>query len=191
MSMKDIKGTKTEANLQEAFAGESMARNKYDFFGAQAKKDGYVQIQNIFFETARQEHQHAKLWFRFLNGGKIPATAEALTMAAEGENFEWTDMYQRMEKEAREEGFDEIADRFKHVGEVEREHERRYLALLETVKNDTVFKRDHDVRWKCNNCGYIYVGKEAPEKCPACLHPQAHFEVQAEAYAQDNSDIVK
>lgn len=191
MSMKDIKGTKTEANLQEAFAGESMARNKYDFFGAQAKKDGYVQIQNIFFETARQEHQHAKLWFRFLNGGKIPATAEALTMAAEGENFEWTDMYQRMEQEAREEGFDEIADRFKHVGEVEREHERRYLALLETVKNDTVFKRDHDVRWKCNNCGYIYVGKEAPEKCPACLHPQAHFEVQAEAYAQDNSDIVK
>ena len=189
--MKDIKGTKTEANLQEAFAGESMARNKYDFFGAQAKKDGYVQIQNIFFETARQEHQHAKLWFRFLNGGKIPATAEALTMAAEGENFEWTDMYQRMEKEAREEGFDEIADRFKHVGEVEREHARRYLALLETVKNDTVFKRDHDVRWKCNNCGYIYVGKEAPEKCPACLHPQAHFEVQAEAYAQDNSDIVK
>ncbi len=187
--MKDLKGTKTEKNLQDAFAGESMARNKYDYYGKQAKKDGYVQIQNIFFETALNEHEHAKLWFRYLNGGKIPATAQALKDAAAGENYEWTDMYKRMAEEAREEGFDEIADRFEHVGEVEREHEKRYLALLESVENGTVFKRDNVVRWKCNNCGYIFEGEEAPKVCPACLHPQAHFQVDVPAYAQDDSKI--
>lgn len=187
--MKDLKGTKTEKNLLDAFAGESMARNKYDYFAAQAKKDGYVQIQNIFHETALNEHQHAKLWFRYLHEGKIPTTAEALKMAAEGENYEWTDMYKKMAEEAREEGFDEIADRFEHVGEVEREHEKRYLKLLETVENGTVFKRENVVLWKCNNCGYLFEGEEAPKVCPACLHPQAHFEVYEDTYAQDNSQV--
>ncbi len=188
--MKDLKGTKTEKNLMDAFAGESMARNKYDYYAAQAKKDGYVQIQNIFQETALNEHQHAKLWFRYLHEGKIPSTEVNLKDAAAGENYEWTDMYKTMAQEAREEGFDEIADRFEHVGEVEKEHEKRYLALLETVENGTVFKRDTTVRWKCNNCGYIYEGEEAPKVCPACLHPQAHFLVAVESYAQDGSKVV-
>lgn len=174
--MKDLKGTKTEKNLNEAFAGESMARNKYDYYSAQAKKDGYVQISNIFAETARNEKEHAKLWFKYLHDGCVPETAVNLKDAAAGENYEWTDMYKRMAAEAREEGFDEIADRFEHVGDVEEKHEERYLALLANIDNGTVFKKDHSIQWKCDNCGYIYEGEEAPMVCPACLHPQAHFE---------------
>lgn len=188
--MKDIKGTKTEKNLETAFAGESMARNKYDYYASQAKKGGYVQISKIFEENALNEHQHAKLWFRYLHGGKLPETVEALKDAAAGEHYEWTEMYTKMAEEAREEGFDEIADRFEHVGYVEKEHEKRYLALLETIENGKVFKRDSVVRWKCNNCGYIYEGEEAPKVCPACLHPQAHFEVNVESYAQENSEVL-
>lgn len=176
--MKDLKGTKTEKNLQDAFAGESQARNKYDYYAAQAKKEGYVQIQNIFHETALNEHEHAKLWFRYLNGGTIPCTSDALKDAAAGENYEWTDMYKRMAEEAREEGFDEIADRFEHIGAVEAQHEARYLALLANVEGGKVFKKDAAVEWKCNNCGYIAEAEEAPKVCPACLHPQAHFEVR-------------
>lgn len=176
--MKDLKGTKTEANLNEAFAGESMARNKYDYYASKAKENGYVQISNIFSETARNEKEHAKLWFKYLHGGAVPETPENLKDAAAGENYEWTDMYKRMEKEAREEGFDEIADRFKHVGDVEQKHEERYLALLANIENDTVFatRESATIEWKCDNCGYIAEGAEAPKVCPACLHPLAHFE---------------
>lgn len=176
--MKSLEGTKTEKNLLEAFAGESMARNKYDYYASQAKKDGYVQIQNIFEETARNEKEHAKLWFKFLHGNTVPETAVNLKDAAAGEHFEWTEMYKRMAEEAREEGFDVIADRFEHVGEVEARHEKRYLALLANIENDRVFKRDETVLWKCNNCGYIFEGAEAPKVCPACLHPQAFFQVE-------------
>lgn len=177
--MKDIKGTKTEANLKEAFAGESQARNKYDYYASKAKENGYVQIANIFTETALNEKEHAKLWFKYLNGGAVPETAQNLKDAAAGENFEWTDMYKRMAAEAREEGFDEIADRFEHVGDVEQKHEERYLALLANIDNGSVFKKDSSIEWKCNNCGYIAEGEEAPKVCPACLHPQAHFEQRA------------
>ncbi len=180
--MKDLKGTKTEKNLMDAFAGESQARNKYDYYAAQAKKDGYVQIQKIFEETALNEKEHAKLWFRYLHNNTMPTTTENLKDAAAGENYEWTDMYKRMSEEAKEEGFDEIAERMMHIGEVEAAHEKRYLALLANIDNGTVFKKSEVVKWKCNNCGYIAEGEEAPKLCPACLHPQAHFEVLAENY---------
>ncbi|MCI8327821.1 MAG: rubrerythrin family protein [Lachnospiraceae bacterium] len=178
----NLKGTKTEANLQTAFAGESQARNKYTYFASKAKKDGYVQIANIFEETAANEKEHAKMWYKLLNGGSVGSTIENLEAAAEGENFEWTDMYATFAKEAKEEGFDEIAALFEGVAAIEKEHEERYRKLLANVKGDMVFSKDGDVVWQCANCGHICVGKKAPEVCPVCDHPQAHFQVKAENY---------
>ena len=180
--MKELKGTKTERNLQEAFAGESQARNKYTFFASRAKKDGYVQISKIFEETAANEKEHAELWYKYLNGGKISSTPENLEAAADGENFEWTDMYERMAREAREEGFDEIAEKFEGVAKIEKEHEERYRKLLDNIRKECVFSRDNDVIWQCSNCGHIVIGKRAPEECPVCNHAQAYFQVKAENY---------
>ena len=180
--MKDLKGTKTEKNLQEAFAGESMARNKYTYFASKAKKDGYVQIAALFEETAKNEQEHAKLWYKYLNGNKINGTAQNLKDAAEGENFEWTNMYDRMAKEAREEGFDEIADQFEGVAAIEKHHEERYLKLLKNVEEKQVFSKDGDCIWQCSNCGHIVVGKQAPEVCPVCNHPQSYFQIEARNY---------
>ena len=179
--MANLKGSKTEANLQTAFAGESMAHTKYLYFASKAKKDGYVQISKIFEETAGNEKEHAKIWFKLLNDG-IGPTTENPKAAAEGENYEWTDMYATFAKEAREEGFDDIAFLFEQVGAIEKEHEARYLKLLSNVENKIVFSRDGDCIWKCSNCGHIVVGKEAPEVCPVCAHPQAYFEIKAENY---------
>ena len=180
--MKDLKGTKTEKNLQEAFAGESMARNKYSYWASKAKKDGYQQIAAIFEETAANEKEHAKMWFKLLEGGQIKSTEENLTAAAKGENFEWTNMYERMAKEAEEEGFTEIAEKFRGVAAIEKAHEERYLKLLENVKEGLVFSRDEDKIWQCRNCGHIVIGKQAPEECPICNHPQSYFEIKAENY---------
>ncbi len=178
--MKELKGTKTEKNLWEAFAGESQARNKYTYFASKAKKDGYVQIAKIFEETAANEKEHAEIWFKLLNG--IGSTAENLKHAAEGENYEWTDMYSSMAKDAREEGFDHIAFLFEQVAKIEKEHEERYLKLLANVEGGLVFSRDGDMIWKCSNCGHIHVGRKAPEMCPVCAHPQAYFELKCENY---------
>ena len=178
----ELKGSKTEKNLMEAFAGESQARNKYTYFASKAKKEGYEQIAAIFQETADNEKEHAKLWFKLLNGGDIPSTEENLKAAAEGENYEWTDMYDRMAKEAKEEGFDKIAYLFEQVGKIEKEHEARYLKLLENVEEGLVFSRDDERIWKCRNCGHIVVGKYAPEVCPVCNHPKSFFEIKAENY---------
>lgn len=178
----NLKGTKTEANLQTAFAGESMARNKYTYFASKAKKDGYVQIANIFEETAANEKEHAKMWYKLLNGGAVGSTIENLKTAAEGENYEWTDMYDQFAKEAREEGFDDIAALFEGVAAIEKEHEERYRKLLANIEGDLVFSKDGDVIWQCSNCGHICVGKKAPEVCPVCNHPQAYFQVKAENY---------
>ena len=178
----DLKGTKTEKNLMEAFAGESQARNKYTYFASKAKKEGYEQIAAIFQETADNEKEHAKMWFKLLNGGDIPTTAENLKAAANGENFEWTDMYERMAKEAKEEGFDRIAYLFEAVGKIEKEHEERYRKLLENVKDGKVFEAGEVKIWKCRNCGHIVVGTKAPEVCPVCSHPKAYFEIKAENY---------
>jgi rubrerythrin len=176
----ELKGSKTEQNLLTAFAGESQARNKYTYFASVAKKEGYEQISAIFQETADNEKEHAELWFKFLNGiGDTPANLQA---AADGEHYEWTDMYAEMEKDAREEGFPEIADFFKEVAEVEEQHEKRYLALLKNLKEGKVFKRDKEVKWKCRNCGYIHTGTEAPERCPACDHPQSYYELWTQPY---------
>ena len=172
----ELKGTKTEKNLMDAFAGESMARNKYTYFASKAKKEGYEQIAAIFEETAQNEKEHAKLWFKYLNGGEVGTTAENLEAAASGENYEWTDMYDRMAKEAREEGFNEIAMRFEMVGAIEKEHEKRYLKLLKNVEDEVVFSREGDTIWQCRNCGHIVVGKKAPDVCPVCAHPQSFFE---------------
>ena len=180
--MKDLKGTKTEKKSQEAFAGESQARNKYTYFASKAKKEGYVQIAKIFEETAANEKEHAEIWFKYLNGGAIPTTLENLAAAAEGENYEYTDMYARMAKEAREEGFTEIAIRFEMVAKIEKAHEERYLKLLQNVKDGIVFSRDGDVIWQCSNCGHIVIGKKAPEICPVCSHPKAYFEIKADNY---------
>ena len=180
--MKELKGTKTEKNLQEAFAGESMARNKYTYFASKAKKDGYVQIASIFEETAANEKEHAKMWYKLLNGGKVSDTVQNLADAANGENFEWTDMYARMAREAREEGFDEIAEKFEGVAAIEKEHEERYRKLLKNIQAEVVFSRDGDVIWQCANCGHIVVGKKAPEVCPVCDHPQAYFQLKPENY---------
>lgn len=180
--MKDLKGTKTEQNLMTAFAGESQARNKYTYFASKAKKDGYVQIAKIFEETADNEKEHAKLWFKLLEGGSVKDTISNLKAAAEGENFEWTDMYASFAREAREEGFDHIAALFEGVAAIEKEHEERYRKLLKRVEGDVVFSRDGDVIWQCSNCGHICVGKKAPEVCPVCAHPQAYFQVKAENY---------
>lgn len=180
--MKSLKGTKTEKNLQEAFAGESQARNKYTYFASKAKKDGYVQISKIFEETAANEKEHAELWYKYLNGGKVSDTITNLEDAANGENFEWTDMYKRMAQEAREEGFDEIADKFEGVAAIEKEHEERYRKLLDNIKKERVFSKDNDVIWQCSNCGHIVIGKRAPEECPVCNHAQAYFQVKATNY---------
>ena len=177
----NLKGTKTEANLLAAFAGESQARNKYTYYASKAKKDGYVQIANIFEETAANEKEHAKIWFKLLHDG-IPSTVENLKDAAEGENYEWTDMYAGFAKEAREEGFEHIAVLFEKVGEIEKEHEERYKKLLANIEGDLVFSKDGDCVWQCINCGHIVIGKKAPEVCPVCAHPQSYFQVKADNY---------
>ncbi|MEE1530953.1 MAG: rubrerythrin family protein [Clostridia bacterium] len=178
----ELKGSKTEKNLMDAFAGESQARNKYTYFASKAKKEGYEQIAAIFQETADNEKEHAKLWFKLLCGGDIPTTAQNLADAAAGENFEWTDMYDRMAKEAKEEGFDHIAFLFEEVGKIEKEHEARYKKLLENVQDGKVFEAGEIKIWKCRNCGHIVVGTKAPAVCPVCAHPQAYFEIKAENY---------
>jgi len=177
----NLKGSKTEANLMAAFAGESMARNKYDYYASKAKKDGYVQIAELFEETARNEKEHAKLWFKLLHDGIGPTDAN-LQDAADGENYEWTDMYAGFAKVAEEEGFTEIARLFRGVAAIEKEHEERYLKLLANVKGGVVFSRDGDAIWHCGNCGHIVIAKEAPEICPVCDHPQSYFRIKAENY---------
>lgn len=180
--MKDLKGTKTEANLMAAFAGESQARNKYTYYSSKAKKEGFVQISNIFAETAANEKEHAEIWFKLLHGGDVPTTAENLKDAANGENYEWTDMYAGFAKTAKEEGFDQIAYLFEAVGKIEKHHEERYLKLLDNVESEKVFGREDAVVWICTNCGHLHIGKEPPKVCPVCTHPQAYFEIMAENY---------
>ena len=177
----ELKGSRTEANLKTAFAGESEARNKYTYFASKARKDGYVQIGNIFEETADNEKEHAKLWFKYLTGG-VGTTEENLLNAAEGEYYEWTDMYAGFAKTAHEEGFEDIARTFEGVAAIEKTHEERYRRLLQNVKEGLVFSKDGDMVWQCSNCGHIVVGKKAPEICPVCQHPQAYFQVKAENY---------
>ena len=178
----ELKGSKTEKNLMEAFAGESQARNKYTYFASKAKKEGYEQIAAIFQETADNEKEHAKMWFKLLNGGEIGTTEENLQAAADGENYEWTDMYAEFAKTAKEEGFTRIAYLFEEVAKIEKEHEERYLKLLNNVKNGKVFEAGEVKIWKCRNCGHIVVGTSAPEVCPVCNHPKAYFEIKAENY---------
>lgn len=180
--MKSLKGTKTEKNLEEAFAGESMARNKYTYFASKARKDGYQQIAAIFEETAGNEKEHAKLLFKYLNGGEISDTMTNLEAAAAGENYEWTNMYDRMAREAEEEGFPEIAFKMRGVAAIEKHHEERYRRLLENIREGIVFSRDGDRMWLCRNCGHIHFGKKAPEICPVCNHPQSFFEINPENY---------
>ena len=178
----ELKGSQTEKNLMAAFSGESEARNKYTYFASKARKEGYEQIAAIFEETALNEKEHAKIWFKLLNGGEIPSTLENLNAAAAGENYEWTDMYDGFAKTAKEEGFDRIAYLFEAVGQIEKEHEARYKKLIENLQDGLVFSRDGDKIWKCRNCGHIVIGKEAPAVCPVCNHPQSYFEIKAENY---------
>ena len=178
----ELKGSKTEQNLMTAFAGESQARNKYTFYASKAKKDGYEQIASIFEETAQNEKEHAKMWFKLLHNGAIPSTEENLLDAANGENYEWTDMYDSFAKTAEEEGFNHIAFLFKEVGKIEKEHEERYRKLLKNVEDKLVFTKDGDSIWQCRNCGHIVIGKSAPEVCPVCNHPQSYFEIKKENY---------
>ena len=180
--MKELKGTKTEKNLMEAFAGESQAHTKYLYYASKAKKEGYVQISNLFIETALNEKEHAKLWFKYLHGGEVPATTHNLEDATNGENFEWTDMYERMAKEAEEEGFNEIAAKMRMVGAIEKHHEERYRQLLKNINDEIVFSREGDVIWQCSNCGHIVIGKKAPKICPVCNHPQSYFQIEARNY---------
>lgn len=180
--MKDLKGSKTEANLLAAFAGESQARNKYTYYASKARKDGYVQIAEIFEETANNEKEHAKIWFKILKGGEIPDTATNLQDGVDGENYEWTDMYDGFAKTAEEEGFSELAAKFRMVAEIEKHHEERYRALLHNVEAQEVFKKSEVKVWECRNCGHIVVGTKAPEVCPVCAHPQSYFELHAENY---------
>ena len=180
--MENIKGTKTEANLKAAFAGESQAFTKYSYYASKAKKDGYVQIGQLFEETAANEKEHAKIWFKLLHDGVVPSTEVNLFDAAEGENYEWTDMYATFAKEAKEEGFDRIAALFTLVGKIEKTHEERYRKLLSNIKEGVVFSKDGDMVWECSNCGHIVVGKKAPEVCPVCAHPQSYFRIHAENY---------
>ncbi len=180
--MAELKGSQTEKNLQAAFAGESQARNKYSYYASKAKKEGYVQIAALFEETANNEKEHAKIWFKELHGGEVPDTATNLADAAAGENYEWTDMYKQFEETARAEGFHRIAALFKMVGAIEKEHEERYLKLLANVKDGLVFSRDGDQVWQCANCGHVVIGKKAPEICPVCAHPKAYFQIKAENY---------
>ena len=177
-----LKGTKTERNLWTAFAGESQARNKYTYYASQAKKDGFVQISKIFEETANNEKEHAKIWFKYLHEGKIPETIVNLKDAAEGENYEWTDMYATFAKEAREEGFTELAVLFEMVAKIEKEHEERYRKLLANIENGEVFKRAGENTWECSNCGHVYIGESAPQLCPVCKHPQSYFFLKAKNY---------
>ena len=178
----ELKGSKTEKNLMEAFAGESQARNKYTYFASKAKKEGYEQIAAFFEETAGNEKEHAKMWFKYLNGGEVPTTVENLKAAAAGENFEWTDMYARMAAEAKEEGFTEIARKFELVGKIEKTHEERYRALLANIENSEVFTKPVEKVWVCRNCGHIHIGPSAPALCPTCNHPQSYFEIKNENY---------
>ncbi len=180
--MKDLKGSKTEANLMTAFAGESQARNKYTYYASKAKKEGYEQIAAIFEETAGNEKEHAKMWFKLLCGGEVPDTITNLNDAINGENHEWTEMYADFAKEAEEEGFSEIARLFKAVGAIEKEHEERYNKLLQNIKNETVFNKEESVVWVCRNCGHVHVGKVAPKVCPTCNHPQSYFEMKSTNY---------
>ncbi len=180
--MKPLQGTKTEANLMTAFAGESQARNKYTYYASKARKEGYVQIAKLFEETAANEKEHAKIWFKLLHGSTIPSTIENLKDAAEGENYEWTDMYKTMAEEAKAEGFDHIAYLFEGVGKVEKDHEERYRKLLANVEGGLVFSRDGDMIWECSNCGHVVIGQKAPQMCPICEHPQAYFMIKAENY---------
>jgi rubrerythrin len=180
--MNELKGTKTEKNLNDAFAGECKARVKYEYYASQAKKDGYEQMAEIFLESSNNEKEHAKLWFKQLHGGKVPATLENLNDAAGGENYEHQEMYAKMAADAREEGFLEIAEMFEGVGEIEEEHEKRYRKLIKNIEEGLVFKGDGVTVWKCRNCGHIHIGEEAPEVCPVCKHPQGYFEISAENY---------
>ena len=178
----DLKDSKTYQNLMTAFAGESQARNKYTYYASKAKKEGFNQIAEIFEETANNEKEHAKMWFKLLNGGAVPSTKENLKAAAEGENYEWTDMYDSFAKEAEEEGFKEIANKFRLVAAIEKEHEERYLKLLNNIASERVFDKEDTTVWVCRNCGYVHVGKTAPKVCPACNHPQAYFEMRSTNY---------
>ena len=178
----ELKGSKTEANLMAAFAGESQARNKYTYYASKAKKDGYEQIAAIFEETANNEKEHAKMWFKELHGGDVPTTTENLKEAADGENYEWTDMYENFAKEAEEEGFTQIAAKFRMVAAIEKHHEERYRKLLKNIEDEVVFSKDEDCIWICRNCGHIVVGKKAPKVCPVCAHPQSYFELKSENY---------
>ena len=178
----ELKGSKTEANLLKAFAGESQARNKYTYFASKAKKDGYEQIAAIFEETANNEKEHAKMWYKELHGGAIPDTIANLNEAADGENYEWTDMYAEFAKVAEEEGFKELAYKFRAVAAIEKTHEERYRALLNNVEMNTVFEKAGEAMWECRNCGHIVVGKRAPEMCPVCAHPKSYFEIRKENY---------
>ena len=178
----ELKGSKTEANLMAAFAGESQARNKYTYYASKAKKEGYEQIAAIFEETANNEKEHAKMWFKLLHDGAVPSTVDNLKDAANGENYEWTDMYAEFAKTAKEEGFDRIAYLFEAVAKIEKEHEERYAKLLENINTDEVFKKTGVRIWKCRNCGHIHVGESAPKVCPVCEHPQSYFEIKAENY---------
>ncbi|MBR6411562.1 MAG: rubrerythrin family protein [Alphaproteobacteria bacterium] len=180
--MAELKGTQTEKNLMTAFAGESQARNKYTYYASKAKKEGYVQISKIFEETAANEKEHAEIWFKLLHGGNMPDTVANLEDAANGENYEWTDMYAGFAKTAKEEGFTQIAALFELVGKIEKDHEERYRKLLKNIKDGIVFSRDGDMVWQCSNCGHIVIGKKAPEVCPVCAHAKAYFQIKAENY---------
>ncbi len=177
-----LKGSKTEQNLMTAFAGESQARNKYTYYASKAKKDGYEQIAALFEETANNEKEHAKMWFKELHGGEVPDTVTNLNDAADGENYEWTDMYDEFAKTAEEEGFKDIAAKFRAVGEIEKHHEERYRKLLKNIEDEVVFSKDEDTIWICRNCGHVVIGKKAPKVCPVCAHPQSYFEVKSENY---------
>ena len=178
----ELKGSKTESNLRTAFAGESQARNKYTYYASKAKKEGYVQIAKLFEETAANEREHAKIWFKLLAGGEVPPTEDNLLGAAGGERYEWTEMYASFAKTAKEEGFDRIAYLFEAVGKIEKEHEERFRRLLDNVRHEAVFSKDGECIWQCSNCGHIHIGKKAPEVCPVCAHPQAYFEIKADNY---------
>lgn len=180
--MANIKGSKTEENLKTAFAGECQARTKYTYYASKAKKDGYEQIASLFMETAENEKEHAKIWFKLLHDGDIPTTTDNLKDAADGENYEWTDMYDTFAKVAKEEGFNDIAYLFEAVGKIEKEHEERYRKLLSNIEGGLVFSRDGDMMWQCANCGHIHIGKNAPKLCPVCKHPQSFFQIKAENY---------
>ena len=178
----ELKGSKTEKNLMDAFAGESQARNKYTYFASKAKKEGYEQIAAFFEETAGNEKEHAKMWFKELNGGEVPSTTDNLKAAADGENYEWTEMYEEFAKTAEEEGFKALANKFRMVGAIEKEHEERYRKLLQNIDDEVVFSKDEECIWVCRNCGHVVIGKKAPMVCPVCAHPQSYFELKAKNY---------